>query len=161
MLHPLDLKLEATYGFSLLAPGPYRDYLDAIERNPKLRDGLNVSRFPERCHRYYGGKCLGDAARLLSESGGRCEEPGGVPPALETLDPAASCVVLSAAPFHPAGPEAAALVLSFGEQWYRIHYHAVSPSLPENQRRLVSGVARRRGRQAAADRACGSCVDGC
>jgi uncharacterized membrane protein YfhO len=26
-------------------------------------------------------------------------------------------------------PEAAGLVVSYGEQWYRIHYHAVSPSL--------------------------------
>ena len=43
LLHPLDLKLEATYGSSLLGPGPYREYLEAMERNLKLRDGLNVS----------------------------------------------------------------------------------------------------------------------
>jgi hypothetical protein len=129
MLHPLDVKLEAIYGSWLLDPGPYRDYLDAMERNLKLRDGLNVSRF-------------------MNVATGRIDENGSVRPrayfpkavvdatsladsrrALETLDPAASCVVLSPHPFIRQDPEAAALVDSFGEQWYRIHYHAVSPSL--------------------------------
>jgi hypothetical protein len=129
MLHPLDLKLEATYGSWLLEPGPYRDYLDAMERNLKLRDGLNVSRFmngatgridenPSALARAYFPKAVVDV-RSLAESR----------QALETLDPAASSVVLSPHPYIRQDSEAAALVLSFGEQWYRIHYHAVSPSL--------------------------------
>ena len=128
-LHPLDLKLEATYGASLLEPGPYKDYLDAMERNPKLRDGLNVSRFlnvatgridenPSVLPRAYFPKAVVDA-RSLAESR----------QALETLDPAASSVVASPHAYIRQDPDAAALVVSFGEQWYRIHYHAVSPSL--------------------------------
>jgi uncharacterized membrane protein YfhO len=38
-------------------------------------------------------------------------------------------VVASPHAYIRQDPDAAALVVSFGEQWYRIHYHAVSPSL--------------------------------
>ena len=100
-----------------------------MERNLKLRDGLNVSRFMNGATgridenssvlpRAYFPKAVVDATSLA-----------GSRQALETLDPAASCVVLSPHPFIRQDPEAAALVLSFGEQWYRIHYRAVSPSL--------------------------------
>jgi hypothetical protein len=129
MLHPLDLKLETTYGSPLLEPGPYREYLDAMERNPKLRNGLNVSRIlnvataridenTSVLPRAYFPKAVVDVPNLAESRR-----------ALETLDPAASCVVLS--PHAPIrqDPEAAALVVSYGEQWYHIHYHAVSSSL--------------------------------
>jgi hypothetical protein len=128
MLHPLDLSLEATYG-PFLNPGPYRDYLDAMARNPKLRDGLNVSRFlnvatgsidenPAVLPRAYFPKAVDDV-RSLEESRR----------ALETLDPAVKSIVLR--PHTPIrqDPEATALVVSSDEQWYRIHYHAASPSL--------------------------------
>jgi hypothetical protein len=128
ILHPLDLNLEATYG-PFLHPGPYRDYLDAIPRNPKLRDGLNVSRFlnvatgtidenPSVLPRAYFPKAVDDV-RSLEESRR----------ALATLDPAVKSVVLWPHPPIRQDPEAAALVVSSGEQWYRIRYHAVSPSL--------------------------------
>ena len=129
MLHPLDLKLETTYGASLLEPGPYKDYVDAIERNAKLRDGLNVSRYlnvatgrieenPSVLARTYFPRAVIDV-RSLAESR----------QALETLDPPARCVVLLPHPPIKQDPEAAAMVVSNGEQWYRIHYHALSPSL--------------------------------
>ena len=127
-LHPLDLNLEVTYG-PFLNPGPYAEYLDAIERNPKLRDGLNVSRFlnvatgsidenPAVLPRAYFPKAVGDVWSL--EESRR---------ALETLDPAVESIVLRPHPPIRQDPEAAAVVVSSGEQWYRIHYHAVSPSL--------------------------------
>jgi len=128
MLHPLDLHLEVTCG-SFLNPGPYQDYLDAIERNPKLRDGLNVSRYlnvatgsidenPSVRPRVYFPKTV-EEVRSLEESR----------QALETLDPAVKSIVQR--PHAPIrqDPEAEAMVVSFGEQWYRIHYHAFSPSL--------------------------------
>jgi hypothetical protein len=49
--------------------------------------------------------------------------------ALETLNPSVKSTVLWPHPPFRQDPEAAALVVSNGEQWYRIHYHAVSPSL--------------------------------
>ncbi|MBI3473550.1 MAG: YfhO family protein, partial [Candidatus Solibacter usitatus] len=50
MNHPLDLKLEATYGYNPLELAAYAAYRDAMSRNPKLLDALNVSRVlrPER-----------------------------------------------------------------------------------------------------------------
>jgi len=129
-LHPLDLKLEATYGSSLLGPGPYQDYLDAMERNPKLRDGLNVSRVlnvatgtidqnPSVLDRAYFPRAVVDVHSLAESR-----------QALETLDPPARCVVMSPHPSIQQDPDAAALmVLPFEEMQYHIHYHAVSPSL--------------------------------
>ncbi|HOQ46469.1 MAG TPA: YfhO family protein [Bryobacteraceae bacterium] len=41
---PLDVKLEATYGYNPLKLTAYDEYLQAAAGNPKLIDGLNVSR---------------------------------------------------------------------------------------------------------------------
>jgi len=128
MLHPLDLNLEAVYG-APLNPDPYQDYLDAIGRNPKLRDGLNVGRLlnvatgsiddnPSVLPRAYFPAAVDDV-RSLEESRR----------ALETLDPALKSIVLGPHPPIRHDPSATAVVVSFGEQWYRIHYRAVSPSL--------------------------------
>jgi hypothetical protein len=129
MLHPLDLSFEVTYGW-FLNPGPYQDYLDAMRRNLKLRDGLNVSRFlnvatgsydenPSVLPRAYFPKAVEDV-RSMEESRR----------ALETLDPAVKSIVLWPHPPIQQDPEAKAMVvLPFEEQWYHIHYHAVSPSL--------------------------------
>jgi tetrahydromethanopterin S-methyltransferase subunit F len=100
-----------------------------MERNLKLRDGLNVGRFlnvatgridenASVLARAYFPKAVVDV-RSLAESR----------QALETLDPAVKSIVLwPHAPIRQ-DPDAAALVVSYGEQWYRVHYHAVSPSL--------------------------------
>jgi hypothetical protein len=127
-LHPLDLSLEVAYG-PFLNLGPYGEYLDAMARNPKLRDGLNVSRFlnvatgsidgnPTVLPRAYFPKAVAGVGSL--EESRR---------ALETLDPAAKSIVLRPHPPIRQDPNATAVVVSFGQQWYRIHYHAVSPSL--------------------------------
>lgn len=41
---PLDVRLEATYGYNPLKLSAYDEYLQAAAGNPKLIDGLNVSR---------------------------------------------------------------------------------------------------------------------
>jgi hypothetical protein len=100
-----------------------------MQRNLKLRDGLNVSRFLDVATgridenysvlpRAYFPKAVDDV-RSLEESR----------QALETLDPAVKSIVLGPHPPIRQDPEAAALVVSYGEQWYHIHYHAVSPGL--------------------------------
>ncbi len=43
--HPLDLRLEATYGYNPLKLAAYDEYVHAGSANAKLRDGLNVSRW--------------------------------------------------------------------------------------------------------------------
>ena len=127
--HPLDLKLEATYGYFALEPAVYLEYADAMQRNPKLRDGLNVSRFlnmttgnldsnPSVLPRAYFPKTVADVSSLAESR-----------QALETLDPRAQSVVLL--PHSPIrqDPAATASVVSYDEQSYRIRYHAASPSL--------------------------------
>ena len=127
--HPLDLKLEATYGYFALEPAVYDEYTDALQRNSKLRDGLNVSRFlnmttgnldsnPSVLPRAYFPKAVVDVSSLAESR-----------QALEELDPAAQSVVLL--PHSPIRQDAAATasVISYDEQSYRIRYHAASPSL--------------------------------
>jgi hypothetical protein len=43
--HPLDARVEATYGYNPLVLSRYAEYTAAIEANPDLRNGLNVSRW--------------------------------------------------------------------------------------------------------------------
>ena len=127
--HPLDLKLEATYGYFALEPAVYQEYTEAIERNPKLRDGLNVSRSlnmttgkldpnPSVLPRAYFPKAVLDVS-----------SPAESRRALETLDPRVHSVLLP--PHSPVrqDPAATASVVSYDEQSYRIRYHAASPSL--------------------------------
>lgn len=127
--HPLDLKLEATYAYFALEPAVYQEYTEAMERNSKLRDGLNASRFlnmttgsldanPSVLPRAYFPKTVADAGSSLESR-----------QALETLDPRAQSVVLL--PHSPIrqDPAATASVVSYDEQSYRIRYRAASPSL--------------------------------
>jgi hypothetical protein len=127
--HPLDLKLEATYGYFALEPAVYDEYAEAMQRNPKLRDGLNVSRFlntttghldanPSVLPRAYFPKAVADVSSPLESR-----------QALETLDPGTRSVALL--PHSPIrqDPAATASVVSYDEQSYRIRYHAASPSL--------------------------------
>lgn len=126
--HPLDLKLESTYGYFALEPDAYLEYLAAMSRNPKLRDGLNVSRI------------------LNAKTGGLDTNPSVLPrayfprsvvplnslnetrQALDSLDPAQRSVVLA-----PTGtqqdPNATAAVVAADEQSCRIRYRTASPSL--------------------------------
>jgi hypothetical protein len=127
--HPLDLKLEATYGYFALEPAIYDEYTDAMLRNPKLRDGLNVSRSlnmttgkldpnPSVLPRAYFPKAVVDVGSSAESRR-----------ALETLDPGTGSVLLL--PHSPVrqDPAATASVISYDEQSYRIRYRAASPSL--------------------------------
>jgi len=110
--HPLNLKLEATYGYFALEPALYDEYTDAIERNAKLRDGLNVSRIlnmttgspdsnPSVLPRAYFPKAVADVSSLAESR-----------QALETLDPRAQSVCFcrtapsgrTRPPRHPSSP---------------------------------------------------------
>jgi len=126
--HPLDLKLETTYGYFALEPAVYNEYVDAMARNPKLLDGLNVSRVlntakgtmdanPGVLPRAYFPKTV-VAVHSTAES----------KQALETLDPTAQSVALAPGPISQ--PTAAtATVVSYDEQSYRVRYVIPSPGL--------------------------------
>ena len=126
---PLDLNLESTYGYFALEPLLYDDYATAMEKNPKLRDGLNVGRYvtvnplamhenPTALPRAYFPRAVRD---VLSEAESRA--------ALESLDPSANSVVLTPHSEIRQDSAATATVTASEESRYRIHYHAASPSL--------------------------------
>ncbi|MGH9660890.1 MAG: YfhO family protein, partial [Bryobacteraceae bacterium] len=112
MNHPLDLKLETTYGYNPLSLAYYSDYLDAARKNPKLLDGLGVSRVlePEKRAVYANPEGLPRAyfARSVVRSA-----------ALDSLDPHKQTLVEAGAPVDPAG---AATIVAHDEQSLRIKY---------------------------------------
>jgi hypothetical protein len=127
--HALDLKLETTSGYFALEPRRTSEYRDAIARNPKLRDGINASRFvnlqaltlevnPNVLPRAYFPKSVSDVA-----SGAASKQ------ALETLDPAAGSVALSPHAAIRQDPLATASVVAHAESAYQVRYRAASPSL--------------------------------
>jgi hypothetical protein len=129
MDHPLDLKLEATFGYFALEPAAYDDYIAALARNPKLRDGLNVSRVlnvntgrldtnPSVLPRAYFPPSVVDM-RSTAETRA----------ALAALDPAAEAIALAPHASIRQDPNAAATVIEHDEQSYRIRYRTASPSL--------------------------------
>lgn len=91
--HPLDLQLEATYGYNPLELMHYRQYFDAVAENPRLLAGLNVSRqldpqlrsaavpYSRSLPRAYFAKAL---APVASERESR-QRLTDLDPALETL----------------------------------------------------------------------------
>jgi hypothetical protein len=129
MLHPLDMKFETTYGYLVLEPNTYHEYREAIQRNPKLRGGLNVARFVNVTT---GG--IDVEAGLLP----RAYFPPAVVDvesteaslhALDSLDPGARSIVLAPHEAIRQDPRAKPFVVSNDEQSYRIHYQAATPSL--------------------------------
>lgn len=129
LLQQLDMKFETTYTYLLPESVYYREYQDAMVRNPRLRDGLNVSRslnFEEHqidvnasvLPRVYFPRSI---RAVLDEAESR--------QALYSLDPTASSTVLPPHETIQQDPSADAFVRSFGEQFYRVHYVAGSPSL--------------------------------
>jgi hypothetical protein len=127
--HPLDLRFETTYGYFALELAAYDQYTQAMARNPKLRDGLNVSRIlslerqqvdanATALPRVYFPKAVADV-RSADES----------QRALATLDPAVRSVVQAPHPEIRQDSGAEASVVAHDERSYRIRYRAASPSL--------------------------------
>jgi hypothetical protein len=127
--HPLDLKLETTYGYFALEPRIFDEYIAAMGRNPKLRAGLDVTRvlnaqngalesIPSPLPRVYFPK---QVVPMSSEA--ESEK------ALETLDPALQSTVLSRPTAVQQNLTATAEVTGSDEQSYRVRYRAASPSL--------------------------------
>jgi hypothetical protein len=129
LLHPLLLRLDATYGYVALLTLRYDQYTNAIARNSRLRDGINVARVldrstgallpnPSALPRAYFPKAVSDV-RSAQESLA----------ALDTLDPSARSVVEAPHPEIRQDPSAQASVTAREEQAYRVQYRCASPSL--------------------------------
>jgi len=129
MNHPMDARVETTYGYNPLTVSAYDDYLTAMEANPKLRNGLNVSRYldtqrgavaanPDVLPRAYFPKSLTPVASP-AESRRR----------LSTLDPAQTALVPAKLAGLSQDSAAQAQILDYSGSRYRIHYRARSDSL--------------------------------
>lgn len=109
-----------------MEPTAFSEYVQAMAKNPKLLDGLNVSRVlnaatggltrnPSVLPRAYFPKAVADANDARD--------------ALQTIEPASSSVVALPHQAIQQDPAAKANIVSYDEQYYRIGYQAASPSL--------------------------------
>jgi len=128
--HPLDIRLEATYGYNPLELLRYRQYFDSASANTKLLSGLNVSRtvdpelraavipFSPTLPRAYFARSI---AVVESEDESRAR--------LATLDPATETIV--AEPLDPAlaNPNAQIGIVSSSESGYMLRYDLAADSL--------------------------------
>jgi len=129
MNHPLDLRLEATYGYNPLQLSYYSEFRQAMARNPKLRDSLAVSRVldaktgaltenPTRLPRAYFPK---EVVTVSSDGEGR--------QALESLDPPRQMLLTGPHPSVPQDPDATATIEAEGEQAYLVNYKVATSSV--------------------------------
>jgi hypothetical protein len=127
--HPLDVRMETTYGYFALELNSYDQYRDAMKRNRRLRDGLNISGVIDLEHgrieanptvlpRAYFPKTVADVAGEADSL-----------KALETLDPASGSIVLAPHPPIRQDASATASVVWYDERAMRVKCRAASPSL--------------------------------
>lgn len=126
--HPLDLNLEATYGYNPLSLTSYEEYRAAAAQNPKLLPAMNVSR---RLDLRLGGivpveKSLPRA--YFARSVVAVPDDAQSRQRLVALDPEAETILNSASP-APADPTAVVLGISPGEQQIAIRYRAAAAAL--------------------------------
>jgi hypothetical protein len=128
MSHFLDQRTEVTYGYGPLPLARYKDYVEAMQTNPKLRAGLNVSRVLDTQ--------IG-AVRAISDYLPRANFPKELAPVrsmaeskqrLATLDQSRVSLVPSEITVAQDGAGVAE-VREFSPGHYRIHYKCASSSL--------------------------------
>lgn len=129
LLVPLDLKFETTYGYLLPESRYYREYRAAMVQNPKLRDGLNVSRFLNQLTGEFdvNSSVLPRAYFPAAVREAANEEESRK--ALDALDPQQASIVLPPHSVIEQDRHAEAIVNASDERSYRVHYTAASPSL--------------------------------
>ena len=129
LLHPLDMKFEVTYSYLVPESVYYQEYREAMKENPRLRDGLNVSRFLnlKTMQLEVNGGVLSRAyfPRAIRDMANERESVAS----LATLDPATASSVLGPHAAIEQDPGADAVITKFDEQGYRIHCSAQSPSV--------------------------------
>jgi len=128
-LESLDLQFETTYGYFAWELQAYRQYRAAAARNPKLLDGLNVSRYlsattyeveynQEVLPRAYFPPAVTDVNDMAESLKG-----------LAALDPHDHALVLTPHPGLFQDPQAELNIQKYAEQSYAIRYHSRTPSL--------------------------------
>lgn len=127
--HPLQAKVEVTYGYNPLMLSRYADYTAAMRANPKLKNGLNVARMldtqraavvpnPDGLPRVTVPPKL---ISVTSDAEGRR--------LLATLDPAQQALVPATLAALQQDPQAIAQVVDYSGSRYRIHYRSTRETL--------------------------------
>ena len=127
--HPLDERIQTTYGYNPLALSRYRQYLDAASSNPELLRGLSVSQAVNvehnRLDEISGTLPLATfPAKIVGVAG-----PGESAAALKALDPATIAIVENAPDGLAADPSGEVVSISSSRQSYTIHYKAAAGGL--------------------------------
>lgn len=128
--HPLDIRLEATYGYNPLELSHYRDYYEAAPTNSRLLAGLNVSRtvhpelrrpvvpFSPTWPRAYFARSItqvADAADSLAR--------------LATLNPTEETLVADMLDPALANPQGQVEIVSSSDSSYTLSYNVLAESL--------------------------------
>jgi hypothetical protein len=129
---PLQLGVEATFGYNPLALAAYADYQAAAEGNPRLIDGLAATHSvkqsapgtvtlepnPTALPRAF----LARAVRPMPDLPAAAE-------ALASLDPARETLVVEPVPAVEPDPGGSATVMSRGDDYLTVHYRSATPNL--------------------------------
>ena len=147
--HPLDLHLEATYGYNPLMLTYYGEYRSAAEKNPKLLSAMNVAR---RLDVKLGSIVPAEktlARAYFARSVESIPDDATSRERLTTIDPESTTILNG--PEKPSIDSRAAIVsVTSGEQELRVRYKSTSPGLVRvaipffpGWRASVDGVAHR------------------
>src|SRR5260370_34291398 len=120
--HPLDVQLETTYGYNPLKLRSYDDYMQAAQSNPRLLNGLNVSRELDA-----GKGAVVDRAGLPRAYFARRSETATGKERLRDLDPADTVLVEGAAAMAH-DPSASAQIPAYTGSHYGIRAKTASAS---------------------------------
>lgn len=129
MNHPLDVGVQATYGYNPLALRAYTEYREAMKRNPKLMSGLNVSTYLDVSA---SGARKNDAnlpRAYFARSIKQAKDEREAVALLESLDPAQATIVTGAADGVQPSPDGKAEAIEDGEQAYRLKYETGAAAL--------------------------------
>ena len=127
--HPLDERIQTTYGYNPLALSRYQQYLDAASSNPELLRGLSVSQAVNaehgRLEAVSGTLPLATFPREISSVAG----PRKSASALKSLDPSTTAIVEDAPAGLTVDPLGEMTSVSAGPQSYTIRYKAAAGGL--------------------------------
>jgi hypothetical protein len=126
MNHPLDLRLETTYGYNPLQLARYGEFRQAMSRNSKLRDSLAVSRILNPTN----GTLVDNPSQLpwayFPKEILAVSSDNEALRALEDLDPPRQAILSQPVPSVQQDPAASATMEPEGEQAYRVRYKSAT-----------------------------------
>jgi hypothetical protein len=131
LCHPLIVRTDATYGYGPLELANYREYEEAMKANPKLRNGIAVSRYVESIQ---GQAALRQNPDLLDRVNFpktliAASTPDESKKMLATFDPAQAALVPTDLAALRQDPAAKATLTGMEQVRYRVHYQAATESL--------------------------------